>query len=467
MDSEKKIAIFGTGDFGKKAYKYFGEDKVAVFLDNNTEKQGKELFNVRIMSLEEYLPLKDKYELVIAVRDNEAIIRQLVGKGFEDFYSFLAFSVGGLLHKIDISAWSASKVELRRRDLLNRKGINVKENKWDICLTGLYTELNYGAELTCLALYEYLNSLGYTVFMNQPPLDANVRPNRFPPLFKENPYPIYDLSEVFDDIEAMKELNAYVKYFILGSDQMWNRELMCDRGYVSYMEFVAPDKKQLSYSTSFGKAVWEEDENCTANMQACLNRFSAISVREESGVSICKERFGLEAVQCMDPVFLMNVDFYHELAEKSELPVTKNAVSSYIFYNDKTYNGEIEKFAKKNNLTVNTISPISMFAEDWLKQIEYSKILITNSFHAICFAIIFKTDFIAVEFKWSTRVYELLKMLGLENRIVRNIEEINAKETLLSTIDYNSVYEILDEKVKNSKTWLKYKLEEMEKEYVE
>lgn len=467
MNELKKIAIFGTGDFGKKAYKYFGEERVAIFLDNDIKKQGNDLYGLHIVSLDEYMLLKYEYELVVAVRDNEAIIRQLIEKGFEEFYTFVAFSVGGLLHKVDVETWKVSKEELRRRNLLNKKDINVKEGIWDICLTGLYTELNYGAELTCLALYEYLNLLGYTVLMNQQPLSANIRPNRFPLLFKENPYPIYDLSEVFEDIDAMKELNVHAKYFVLGSDQMWNEELMCNRGNISYMKFVASDKKQLSYATSFGKAFWEADETCTENMQDCLKRFFAISVREESGVNICKEQFGQEAVQCMDPVFLMNTDFYRKLASKSELQLTGTSVSSYIFYNDKLCSEEIEKFAERNNLQLNVINPISMFAEDWLRQISGSKILITNSFHAMCFAIIFRVDFIAVEFKWSSRVYELLRMLGLESRIVRNIEEINSKDALLQKIDYDSVYKILNEKISFSKKWLKDRLVEMEKEYVE
>lgn len=463
MDNRKRIAIFGTGDFGRKAYGYFGEDKVAVFIDNNVQKQGGELFGVRIVSLEEYLTHKDEYELVIAVRDNEAIIRQLIENGFKDVYSFLAVSTTGLLHKVSTVDALLKKDELRRRDL-HKRGIDIKENKWDICLTGLYTELNYGAELTCLALYGQLNSMGYTVLMNQPPLSADVRPNRFPPLFKENPYPVYDLGRVFDDTEDMKELNEYVKYFVLGSDQMWNREIICDRGNVSYMEFADSGKGLLSYATSFGKASWDEDMACTAAMQRCLDKFFAVSVREGSGVEICKN-FGVQAVRCMDPVFLCDREFYHRLAEKSELQTVNNAASVYIFCNDKSYTEAIEKFAERNRLMLNVIKPVSMFAEDWLRQIEGSRILITNSFHAICFAVIFGIDFVAVEFKWSARIYELLKMLGLEKRIVHSITEINERDELQEAIDYSRVYEILNEEIGKSKAWLKNRLEEMEKKY--
>ena len=344
---------------------------------------------------------------------------------------------------------------------------NVDPNKWDICLTGLYTELNYGAELTCLALYTYLNDLGYTVLMNQPQLEAKVKPNRFPPLFQENPYPLYDLGKVYNDIEEMKELNKYAKFFVLGSDQMWNLDVMRNRGCVSYMDFVDEKKSILAYATSFGKRGWSETEEDTLKMQECLDKFHAISVRECSGVKICQETFGRNAVQCMDPVFLMDGEFYRKLAEKSPMNVVDNVVTSYLFHDEEAYQTQIKEFAAKHNMNANAVAVCSVYLEDWLKQIMKSKIFITNSFHGVCFAILLKVNFIAVELLWPTRISELLHMLGLENRIVKDMKEINAKEELLQSIDYDKVYTILNEKVNESKKWLIDRLDEMEKGYVE
>lgn len=42
-------------------------------------------------------------------------------------------------------------------------------------------------------------------------------------------------------------------------------------------------------------------------------QFDAISVREDSGVRICKESFGVEAVQMLDPTLLLDVDDYRKL----------------------------------------------------------------------------------------------------------------------------------------------------------
>ncbi len=466
-DMEQKIAIFGTGDFGKKAYQYFGEDKVRVFLDNDPKKQGEILFGVPILSLEAFLPMKGDCELVIAVRDNEDIIRQLIANGFEQFYTFLSVLGHGLVHKVSASDWTMPKEQMRQCALEKAGKYDADVRKWDICLTGLYTELNYGAELTCLALYTYLNSLGYTVLMNQPPLEAKVRPNRFPPLFKENPYPLYDLSRIYDDVEEMKELNECAKFFVLGSDQMWNLDVMRNRGCVSFMEFVNGEKGLLAYATSFGKQEWNEAREDTLRMQLCLDRFHAVSVRESSGVEICEKIFTRDAVQCMDPVFLMEGDFYRKLADKSACQVDENTISAFLFHDDETYQSEIRKFAVKHDFQMNSIAVCSVFVEDWLKQIMKSKIFITNSFHGVCFAIILKVNFIAVELLWPTRISELLKMLGLESRIVKDIKEINAREELLQPIDFAGVYETLHKKVNVSKKWLNDRLEELEKMYVE
>lgn len=40
MDESRQIILFGAGDFGRKALEYFGEDRVAYFVDNNAELTG-------------------------------------------------------------------------------------------------------------------------------------------------------------------------------------------------------------------------------------------------------------------------------------------------------------------------------------------------------------------------------------------------------------------------------------------
>lgn len=84
-NEEKKIIIFGAGDYGRRAFEFFGTEKVAYFVDNNPEKSGKEYCGKEILSFNDYLHIYDNYRTVIAVKSYEAIALQLREAGVKDY----------------------------------------------------------------------------------------------------------------------------------------------------------------------------------------------------------------------------------------------------------------------------------------------------------------------------------------------------------------------------------------------
>jgi len=77
-----------------------------------------------------------------------------------------------------------------------------------------------------------------------------------------------------------------------------------------------------------------------------------------------------------------------------------------------------------------------MGIEQWLWEIKTAKTVVTNSFHGVVFAIIFKKTFITtlVEGEFSEmndRVYTLLKSVGLENRILEQYDEDRIQSLLV------------------------------------
>jgi hypothetical protein len=105
--------------------------------------------------------------------------------------------------------------------------------------------------------------------------------------------------------------------------------------------------------------------------------------------------------------------------------------------------------------------------EDWLAVIRYCDFFVTDSFHGICFAVIFRKPFVVVLDKQSwrgfSRIKSFLKMLGLEDRHVESWEQIEEKNLLHHAIDYEQVHKILGTEIEKSSAWLKNALEEGEK----
>lgn len=81
---EKKIAIFGAGNFGKQAYHDF-QERVVCFVDNNPKLIGTVLEGLPIISAAQLAEDEEKYEVIIAVKHSEAIAAQLTDLGVTDF----------------------------------------------------------------------------------------------------------------------------------------------------------------------------------------------------------------------------------------------------------------------------------------------------------------------------------------------------------------------------------------------
>lgn len=81
---EKKIAIFGAGNFGKLAYNQY-KDLVRCFVDNNENLVGTELEGIPIISALELAKKKNEYEIVVAVKHAEEIVRQLKDLGITEY----------------------------------------------------------------------------------------------------------------------------------------------------------------------------------------------------------------------------------------------------------------------------------------------------------------------------------------------------------------------------------------------
>ena len=85
---EKQIILFGAGEFGRKAFKYFGADLVAYFADNNPKRTGETYLGKKIISFSELEKIKDKYTVCIAAERYVEIEEQLRSNNFKSFYVF-------------------------------------------------------------------------------------------------------------------------------------------------------------------------------------------------------------------------------------------------------------------------------------------------------------------------------------------------------------------------------------------
>lgn len=83
--NNKKIVLFGAGMHGKLALEKFGKDQVAYFIDNNPELWGKQIREIDIISFDQFLSVKDEYNVVISTKYANKISEQLINNDITTF----------------------------------------------------------------------------------------------------------------------------------------------------------------------------------------------------------------------------------------------------------------------------------------------------------------------------------------------------------------------------------------------
>ena len=357
-----------------------------------------------------------------------------------------------------------------------------RHSLYDIGLVGNYLIGNYGGHLTQYALYATLTDMGYSVLMIERPRNAPERPLRkVPNIFEKIPYAPYALGKIYETIAEMKVLNNQCDVFVTGSDQMFNHNLYTAYGKIQVQNFVFDNHWKVAYAASFGHdRIWGSESD-RAEEAYYMQKFDAFSVREDSAVKLCREQFGVEATHVLDPVFLCPVQNYQNMVDFGKKYIPKQAyLFAYILDPDTEKENCLRLYADQNNLTIRAISDLTVGfggakkapswdietltgakIESWLAHIAESSFFITDSFHGMCFAIIFKKNFLAIVNKerGETRFTSLVKLLGLEDRLVYSFAELQEKLKDLPPIDYDAVYEKLEKERCRCRQWLQESIE--------
>src|SRR5690606_36899474 len=86
---------------------------------------------------------------------------------------------------------------------------------------------------------------------------------------------------------------------------------------------------RVAYAASFGTSEWEFTNEQTRICAEIVQRFDAVSVREDSAVGLCEKYFGKEAVHVLDPTMLWDKEFYDEIVKKEGVPSNQGTLKAF------------------------------------------------------------------------------------------------------------------------------------------
>jgi len=225
--------------------------------------------------------------------------------------------------------------------------------------------------------------------------------------------------------------------FVVGSDQIWRVKYNnnIEQSFLSFAEQW--DVLRIAYAASFGIDKWEYNKLQTENCKRLIKKFKAVSVRESSGVDLVRKYLDFNAIHVIDPTMLLKKEDYIKLFSDAHIPQSEGDMLCYILDDSEQIRDKIADIANTKHLTPFYVNSryddmtakagewIQDPVEKWLRGFYDAKLVITDSFHATVFSIIFGKPFILLgnEERGNARFSSLLNATnfdcsqGIYNRI--------------------------------------------------
>ena len=347
---------------------------------------------------------------------------------------------------------------------------------------------NLGASLQAYALQHYLESMGHDVKVinYKPDYLSNhhklwiVSNPKFDKPFIKQLYLIAKLpgrllalkrKKVFDNfttkyLKLTRRYNSYEELkndapeadcYIAGSDQIWNTLFRNGRDAAFYLDFGNQNIKKISYAASFATPeIIPEYKEFVENK---LKRIDSVSIRERISLPLLESLGRKDGVAVCDPVFLLNKNQWEQNIINVE--DQQSYILVYLSEKSKQIENITKTIAKKTGWKIYIVGAIrEKYADkcfinvgpfDFVRLIRNSKFVISNSFHATAFSIIFEKKFCVVnrEEGINERMKSVLNDFGLNERLVTKYDN-----NLLKEIDYLIIKEKVQSIIDFSKKWI-------------
>lgn len=258
------------------------------------------------------------------------------------------------------------------------------------------------------------------------------------------------------------ELNKYanVDIMICGSDQIWHP---CNYDKAFFLDFGVPKIKRVAFAASLPKKTMETKFVKEYELiKHSIKKIDAISVREQSSVELVSKLASKSVFAVLDPTFLVEKKMWEEIAEPINTP--KKYIFVYIpngmteemvnvvntIKQQENIDDVLVIMTRGTNLFTNFTNLKFVGLGEFLYLIKNASVVLTSSFHAVVFSILFHVDFYAYEVKNDIRgedyrIIDLLKLLELEKRNIKN-----CKLNHINKIDFDKTDDIIKNKRKES-----------------
>lgn len=265
---------------------------------------------------------------------------------------------------------------------------------------------------------------------------------------------IVQSENVYTSYNQLKENPPEADVYIVGSDQVWNFSLFktvnnCKNLIHAYfLDFGSTQTKRISYAASWSCSDLRSD--IIEKISPLLKNFDYVSVREKSGINLCRKcGYDTAEFRC-DPTLLLTAENYRSLYKENYDTFKRKNPYLFLYMLNNTCDFDIQKvyeFGERKNLEIVYVTgngKIDRYEKtfatipQWLSLIDNAEYVVTNSFHCCVFSLLFEKKF---------GVVPLTKTLAGMNSRIETLSEIFGIKPRWIMEDESEVFSVLEEEV--------------------
>ena len=276
--------------------------------------------------------------------------------------------------------------------------------------------------------------------------------------------------------ELTSKANLY-SAFVVGSDQLWLPSNIAADYYT--LNFVPENIPKIALATSFGVSSLPPKQ--AASAAKFLNRIDYVSIREKSGQKLIKELAGRDVPVVCDPTLMFTAEEWSAIVHKEHLYSDKY-IFVYFLGNNPEQRELVKRVQKKTGYKIVQLAhcdefiktdvgfadetPYNVGPREFIQLVRDAEFVFTDSFHCSVFSMLHQKVFSTFRrynsdgnVSTNGRLYSLLSLVGLENRLLKGDE--NEDTVISSSIDYTNVLDKLAEMRQFTWNWLNGCLKEI------
>ncbi len=352
-----------------------------------------------------------------------------------------------------------------------------------IAILTYYQIANYGTLLQAYGLWKFLEARGHQVEFLDEPYGRSMFAYRRPTLRSfVSRHPLqawrgilgrylynkmtafnadYPRTRRFASLEDLKANFSGYDAVVVGSDLVWHPK-WCSPKFtdIAFLGFVKGTCRKVSLSPSFSSTEWDAPDREKAGR--LLSGFDGIGVREASGKALAAEISGRADVEAfVDSALLLDGSAYRKLLSRRR-PQGPFVFSYVLGWSDGDEERALLDIVRQGLHVTDVLGqtgdcgdawdvvarlarvPRRVTVGEWLRRIHDASFVLTNSFHGTVFSILMHRPFATILIKGgmsglNERAISLLRLLGLESRMMHNDEPERLRAAMAEQIDWPSV----------------------------